>query len=154
MKTETHCWIELHNPDGGSVNLNGYYLTDDFDQLTKWQFPAVTIPGNGFLVIFASSKDRRPVDGNNLHTNFNLNGGGEYLALVASDGVTILSEYGSRDASYTPKDRHQLWILRRPSTDWLRCPHPRATPITQASSALSETPSSMWIEVSTRHPLN
>lgn len=93
-------WIELHNPAGGAVSLNGMYLTDDPGNLTKWLIPNVTLSGNGYLVIFASSKNRRPTNGDNLHTNFSLNANGEYLALVASDGTTILSEFGSTLQDY------------------------------------------------------
>jgi len=97
---DTPDWIELHNPDGGSVSLSGYYLTDNAGNLTKWQFPAVSISGNGFLVVFASSKDRSPTNGDNLHTNFGLGSNGEYVALVAPDGVTVLSEFGSGGSDY------------------------------------------------------
>ena len=97
---ETSDWIELHNPDGGSISLNGYYLTDDPDQLTKWQFPNVSISGNGYLLIFASSKDRRPTNGDELHTNFKLSANGEYLALVSPDGTTVLSEFGTSTTDY------------------------------------------------------
>ncbi|MGB0326036.1 MAG: lamin tail domain-containing protein [Akkermansiaceae bacterium] len=97
-------WIELHNPAGGAVSLNGMYLTDDPGNLTKWLIPNVTLSGNGYLVIFASSKDRRPTNGDNLHTNFNLSAGGEYLALVAADGTTILSEFGSKGQNYPAQD--------------------------------------------------
>ncbi len=97
---DTSDWIELHNPDGGSVSLNGMYLTDDPANLGKWLVPNVALGGNDYLVIFASSKDRRPPDGSNLHTNFSLRAGGEYLALVASDGLTVLSEFGTPTENY------------------------------------------------------
>ncbi len=100
---DTSDWIELHNPDSGPVNLNGMYLTDDPTNLTKWLFPNVSLGGNDYLVIFASAKDRRPTDGSNLHTNFSLNASGEYLALVAADGSTILSEFGSAIANFPPQ---------------------------------------------------
>ena len=77
---DTPDWIELHNPNGGSASLSGWYLTDDANNLTKWQLPAVSIPGNGYLVIFASSKDRKPTNGDNLHTNFSLNAAGDCAA--------------------------------------------------------------------------
>ena len=97
---DTSDWIELHNPDGGSVNLNGYYLTDDPNDLTKWQFPAVSISGNDYLLIFASGKNRRPTNGDELHTNFSLSANGEYLALVSPDGTTVLSEFGTSTTDY------------------------------------------------------
>jgi len=97
---DTPDWIELHNPDGGAVSIGGMYLTDDPANLTKWLIPGVSVPGNGFLVIFASSKDRSPTNGDNLHTNFSLSGNGEYLALVAADGSTVISEFGSGGSDY------------------------------------------------------
>jgi len=85
-------WIEIHNSGTVAVNLNGWSLTDDRNDLTKWTFPATNIAGKGFMVIFASEKDRR-IPGRTLHTNFRLGLGGEYLALVKPDGVTVASAY-------------------------------------------------------------
>lgn len=100
---ETSDWVEIHNPATSSINLGGYYLTDDPANLTKWTFPAVSISGNGYILVFASSKDRRPSNGGELHTNFSLSSSGEYLALVSPDGTTILSEFGSALADYPPQ---------------------------------------------------
>jgi len=84
-------WIELHNPTPSDVNLDGYVLTDGLD---RWRIPAVTLPSGGYLVIFASNKDRA-VAGAELHTNFNLDGGaGEYLGLEAPNG-TVVSDFGT-----------------------------------------------------------
>src|ERR671912_1451380 len=70
-------WIELRNTDAAPVNLGGYYLTDDAANPTKWRFPAVSIPAGGYLVVFASTKNRA-VAGQQLHTNFALEANGEY----------------------------------------------------------------------------
>ncbi|NQU23165.1 MAG: lamin tail domain-containing protein, partial [Candidatus Nealsonbacteria bacterium] len=32
-------WIEIHNPAATPIDLDGWYLTDKADNLTKWQFP-------------------------------------------------------------------------------------------------------------------
>jgi hypothetical protein len=85
-------WIEIFNEQAGSASLNGWYLSDDVNNLSKWTFPAVTIGPNEFLIIFASAKDRSPTDGSNLHTNFQLSGGGETLYLVEPDGSTIANQ--------------------------------------------------------------
>src|SRR5687768_17204313 len=85
-------WIELRNTDATSVNLNGYYLTDDSANLTKWRFPSVSISAGGYLVVFASTKNRA-VAGQQLHTNFALEASGEYLALVKPDGVTLADSF-------------------------------------------------------------
>lgn len=86
-------WIELSNPGSEPASLAGWYLTDNRANRTKWAFPAVTIPGGGFLVVFASGKDRRD-PARTLHTSFRLDAGGEYLGLVKPDGDTIASEFG------------------------------------------------------------
>ena len=87
-------WLEIHNPDGTLYDLSGCYLTDNPELLTQWQFPANTgIEAGDFLVVFASDKNRSTT-GSELHTNFKLGtSAGNYIALVAPDGTTILSDY-------------------------------------------------------------
>ena len=51
-------WIEIHNLDAAPVNLGGWYLTDDDNDLAKWRFPPTLVPGQGYLIVFASGKDR------------------------------------------------------------------------------------------------
>lgn len=85
-------WLELYNPDSTAVNLNGWYLTDSSANKTKWQFPAVTITERGYLVLFASGKNRRD-PGARLHTNFELDADGDYLALIKPDGKTVAHEF-------------------------------------------------------------
>jgi len=85
-------WIELGNFSSNAVNLAGWYLTDNFHKLTKWQFPPIELKPGKRLVVFASGKDRRDPS-RPLHTNFKLNDRGEYLALVRSDGKTVAHEF-------------------------------------------------------------
>ncbi|MBM4012290.1 MAG: hypothetical protein FJ286_13075 [Planctomycetes bacterium] len=85
-------WIEVHNPTSVPVDLDGWYLTDNASNLTKWRFPAVTLAAGGQVLVFASSRDRRDPAAE-LHTNFALSGAGEYLALVRPDGSTVASAY-------------------------------------------------------------
>lgn len=83
-------WIELHNLSSQAVNLEGWFLTDDSGLLRKWRLPAVQLAAEGFLIVFASGKDRSVGE---LHTNFQLDADGGYLALVRPDGVTIASQF-------------------------------------------------------------
>jgi len=85
-------WIEIQNPNATPFDLAGYFLTDNPAQLNKWAFPSVTLPPNGFLVVFASGKNRTS-DTNRLHTNFQLDAGGGFLALVKPNGATIASAF-------------------------------------------------------------
>lgn len=80
-------FIEIANTGAAEVSLEGYKLTDDRGKPAKWAFgPSVNIPAGGFLVVYASGKDRR---GATLHTNFSLDRGGEYLALVGPDDKVV-----------------------------------------------------------------
>ncbi len=88
-------WIELHNPLAAPVSLAGWRLTDDAADLALWTFPAVSIPAGGYLVVFASGKNRSPLAGN-LHTNFSLDSAGEPLLLIKPDG-TLADSYAARD---------------------------------------------------------
>ncbi|MBN1507030.1 MAG: lamin tail domain-containing protein [Sedimentisphaerales bacterium] len=87
-------WIEIYNPTDEDVDVGGWYLTDDHRDLTRWRFPdGVTMKAGEFLVVFASGKDH---GGAELHTNFRLDADGSYLALVYSDGATVVHEYAPR----------------------------------------------------------
>ncbi|HQG47733.1 MAG TPA: lamin tail domain-containing protein, partial [Sedimentisphaerales bacterium] len=85
-------WIELHNPTEAVMSLEGWYLTDDLGDLTKWEIPEVSLGSGGYLIIFASGKNLRDPRGE-LHTNFSLQAEGESLALVEPDGQTIAFSY-------------------------------------------------------------
>ena len=100
-------WIEIHNPDAASVDLDGWTLTDNATNLTKWIFPPTTIEPGGFIVVFASGKNRQ-VPGSELHTNFSLSANGEYLALVAPDGTTIANEFSPEYPSQDPDRSYGL----------------------------------------------
>ncbi|MBP7052623.1 MAG: lamin tail domain-containing protein [Phycisphaerae bacterium] len=92
-------WIELYNPTPQDVDLGGWSLADDPNDLTRWQFPdGTTIAANGYLLVFASGKD---LASGQLHTNFRLSSEGGYLALVMSDERTVAHEYANYPAQLT-----------------------------------------------------
>ena len=80
-------WIELHNPTGTPITLDGYTLTDDAAQPDQWNLPATTLAPGAFLVVWASGADRVTSEG--WHTNFRLNRGGEYVGLFGPDGQLV-----------------------------------------------------------------
>lgn len=84
-------WIEIFNPGIETVNLEGWRLTDDSADPAKWKFPSLYLQGGGYLLVFASGKDRTKL-GSPLHANFQLTSDGEYLALIDPNG-TIVSEF-------------------------------------------------------------
>jgi hypothetical protein len=87
---ESSDWIEIYNPDASPVSLLGYALTNEAAIPRKWLFPDVTILPGGFVVVFASEKDRRDPAAA-LHTNFRLPITGGFLALTAPGGAFVTS---------------------------------------------------------------
>ena len=81
-------WIELYNPTSQELNLSGLYLTDDLDNLTKWQFSPSDqyILPNGYMLIWCDNDESQ----GSLHTNFKLSSDGEILVLVNTDRSTII----------------------------------------------------------------
>ena len=93
-------WIEIYNPNNQVVNLDGYYLSDAATNLTKWNFPNVTIGANDYLIVFASGDDN--IDpGGYAHTNFQLDKNGEFLAIVNTDGTTIDDQLNPYPGQFT-----------------------------------------------------
>ena len=79
-------WIEIHNAGTDSVPLLDWSLTDSVAKLTKWRFPETNLVAGGYLVVFASEKNRR-VPGAPLHTNFKLGIDGESPFGQFRDGI-------------------------------------------------------------------
>jgi hypothetical protein len=79
--------------------MTGWYLSDDALNLSQWAFPAVTIPADGYIVVFATKKNRA-VAGSELHTNFKLSSGGSHwgpsLIHTQLKSLTIRMDYLSR----------------------------------------------------------
>jgi len=113
-------WLELYNATNHSIDLTGYYLSDQVDNPLRWRFPDVSatssphmnilFPGE-YLVVFASGKD---MVGEKHHTNFRINREGEPLILTAPDGKTTIDFIPAlplqRDQSYgRQKKNRDLW---------------------------------------------
>ena len=96
-------WIEITNTTNTNVNLEGWHLTDNRSDLTKWTFPPIEIAANNQLIVFASGKDRIAIN-SELHTNFLLDSDGEFLALTKPDGISIAKSFNyprqKEDTSY------------------------------------------------------
>lgn len=61
-------WFELVNTSDSPVSLAGWRVSDGEDK-SGWSFPDVTIDADGYLLVFASSKESA---GTELHASFSL----------------------------------------------------------------------------------
>ena len=99
------------------VNLDWFYLTDNPDNLTKWVFPdGSVIPANGHMLIWCDEEQEQGL----FHTNFKLSSNGEFIALVAGDGFTIIDSmsFGPQtvDVSYgRVPDGNAQWLFMTPT---------------------------------------
>ncbi len=94
-------WIELKNTSASTVNLAGYFLSDDPATPLKWPFPATaSIPANGYLRVWADGHDAIPGQSfprgywpwrnfttAGYHTNFSLSSAGEAVVLSKADNL-------------------------------------------------------------------
>ena len=58
---DTPDWLEIHNFGNQDISMNGWSLSDDIDELTKWTFPNITLTPNQYILVWASSKDRTTI---------------------------------------------------------------------------------------------
>ena len=88
-------WVELYNNGTESIDLSGYFLSDDPDNLSKWEFPAGTsIGADAYLIIWADSDTLQT----GLHANFKLSAAAESIVLIDDLG-TIIDEVSYVDQS-------------------------------------------------------
>lgn len=109
-------WVELLNQGSDSVNLSGYTLSDSANHPTKWFFPDISIPANGFLVVYTNGRNEAGL----LHTNFRLKREGEFLGLFCPDQTvedSIVFPKQRRDYSYgrNLQDINQWLYYKNPS---------------------------------------
>ena len=93
-------WVELKNTSSSDIDLEGYFLTDNVNKPTKWMFPKTNIEANNYLVVHLSDDENQT---ELLTAPFSLDSDGEYLALIAPDGKTVVSEFNPY-----PNQRHTV----------------------------------------------
>ena len=79
-------WVELYNGGNTSINLNGFYLSDNENDLTKWSFPNTTIQPNDYLIIWC---DTAGTSQTGLHTTYRLSADQEEVYLSDPSGNVI-----------------------------------------------------------------
>lgn len=79
-------WVEIHNTSDEDINLQGYFLSDNHGNRTRFTFPDTVLEAGGYIVVWCDGQ----VEQEGLHTEFGLNGSeGERIILVNPDTVVI-----------------------------------------------------------------
>ncbi len=79
-------WVELYNNGNTDTDLSGFYLSDDFTKLDKWEFPKSSIiPSHGRIVLWLDEDS----NSSDYHTNFKISSQGEQIILTRPDGLII-----------------------------------------------------------------
>lgn len=116
-------WIELYNKSDEIFDLSGWFLSDNPENLDKYEFPeGTTIGARGFLIVWADEDGMQ--DG--LHANFKLSSVGETLMIVNPDTIIVEEmTYGQQqpDMGYarTPNGTGDFEIQEhtfRANNDW------------------------------------
>jgi len=111
-------WIEIYNGTSGTIDLEGMYLTDELQDLTKWQIGAgVSIDPGQYLIFYADDDGTQGV----YHTNYQLSSSGETIVLVDNDGKTVIDsivfDAQLEDVSYGRfPDGDDLWGFHQSPT--------------------------------------
>lgn len=105
-------WIELYNPNPYFVDLEGYHLSDNPNNPTKWQFPSVMIAPMSHLLVYCSGRD--VVHAGTPHTNFRLTQlKPESVVFADPDGV-ILESY----EMWTTQNGHSVGRVECGGEEW------------------------------------
>ncbi|MCD4790710.1 MAG: CotH kinase family protein, partial [Bacteroidales bacterium] len=76
-------WIEIYNGDEEQVWLGDKYLSDNLQNMDKWQMPDINLEPGDFILIWA---DNDPEQGAN-HTNFKLDQDGEEIGIFDAENT-------------------------------------------------------------------
>lgn len=78
-------WIELYNPSGAAISLQGWTITDDLTDPAKFTLGDLSVGPGGYLLLWA---DGDVADGDN-HLEFKLSSDGEDIGLYTPAGAAV-----------------------------------------------------------------
>ncbi len=83
--------VELYNNSSNFVDIGGYYLSDNPNNPTKWEFPPFLIPPGGFLTVYCSGRDGL-VNGE-MHAGFRLSQLDDEYVILSNPAGEVLESY-------------------------------------------------------------
>lgn len=82
-------WLEIKNISEKTVNLQGWYLSDDDDDMRLFSFPKKKLKAGETLLVRCSETKSASGDSSDICTGFALSSGAEQLYLSSPDGTLI-----------------------------------------------------------------
>jgi hypothetical protein len=82
-------WVELYNAGSTTLDLTGFYLSNDYADLGKWAFPVETTIAPGAFLMVCLDGDVTQSVGGELHSNFMIDPNQGRLALTRMDRNSI-----------------------------------------------------------------
>ncbi len=112
-------YIELLNNNAYPFYLGDKFLSDEFDNPSKWKMPDVQIAANRYLIIWADDEEEQ----NQYHSNFKLNAEGDEIGLYASaieyfsliDSVSFQNQLADISTGRLPNGTGPFIQLSQPS---------------------------------------
>ena len=119
-------YIEIYNGSDQDIDISGYHLSDDRNDVMKWTFPKGTVIGAGqYILVHAAGTD---MDG--LYAGFGLSSEGETVVLTNEKGQILqIVEFGLSASD-------QAWSLDQDGTFKNTLPPTPGMANTQESAAL------------------
>ena len=109
-------WIELYNRSDSEVDLSGWGLTDNTNELGRWRFPSTTLSPGEYLTVYASGRDST-ASKKKMHTDFSLGAEGDIVVLTDPSGNVA-------DYCGLPYLRAGISYGRQPENGFVYCDQP------------------------------
>lgn len=78
-------WVELHNRSVFEISTSGMYLSNEQNNLLKWEFPLATLNSGEHFIVWLDND----LGQSGYHTNFEMNSEGDTLWISYIDGTVI-----------------------------------------------------------------
>ena len=90
-------WIELHNTTSSSIDISGWFLSDDAKTLNKYVIqPVTSIPANGYRV-FRQDTQFGKYGAPGVNTAFGLSEHGETIYLSSANGIFLTGGFCTKE---------------------------------------------------------